>query len=64
MKNTQLYDVFTIIETNKDDVKNRWNKIGTGFLNRDGSINVVLDAYPANGRLQVRIRKFSEIPTN
>lgn len=56
MKNTQLYDVFTIIETNKEDVKNRWNKIGTGFLNRDGSLNVILDAYPANGRLHIRIQ--------
>jgi len=60
MKNTQIYDVFTITEINKEDVKNRWNKIGTGFLNRDGSINAVLDAYPANGRLQVRVRKNSE----
>jgi hypothetical protein len=56
MENNQIYDVFTIIESNKEDIKNRWNKIGTGFLNRDGSINVILDAYPANGRLQVRVR--------
>lgn len=56
----QIYDVFTIIESNKEDIKNRWNKIGTGFLNRDGSINVILDAYPANGRLQVRLRREKE----
>lgn len=60
MENNQIYDVFTIIETNKEDVKNRWNKIGTGFLNRDGSINVILDAYPANGRLHVRVRREKE----
>lgn len=60
MENNQIYDIFTIIETNKEDVKNRWNKIGTGFLNRDGSINVILDAYPANGRLNVRARRDKE----
>jgi hypothetical protein len=60
MENNQIYDVFTIIETNKEDAKNRWNKIGTGFLIRDGSINVILDAYPANGRLHVRLRRGKE----
>lgn len=60
MENNQIYDVFTIIESNKEEVKNRWNKIGTGFLNRDGSINVIMDAYPANGRLQVRVRREKE----
>lgn len=60
MENNQIYDVFTIIESKKEDVKNRWNKIGTGFLNRDGSINVILDAYPANGRLHVRLLREKE----
>jgi hypothetical protein len=31
-----------------------WMRIGNAFLNRDGSTNVYLDAYPANGRLQIR----------
>jgi len=57
MKNTQTYDVFTITEVKKEDVKDRWYKVGTGFLNRDDSINVILDAYPVNGRLHIRVRR-------
>jgi hypothetical protein len=29
-------------------------RIGRAFTNRDGSTNVYLDAYPSNGRLQIR----------
>jgi len=33
----------------------RWTKIGIGFTNRDGSINLILDALPlGTNRLQVR----------
>jgi len=31
-----------------------WIRIGTGTVNADGSINLLLDALPANGQLQVR----------
>lgn len=31
-----------------------WNRIGVAFLNRDGSINVKLDALPLSGMLQIR----------
>ena len=31
-----------------------WNRIGVGFVNRDGSINVKLDAVPVNGEIQLR----------
>lgn len=34
--------------------KTYWMKIGSAFTNRDGSFNVYLDAYPANGKLQIR----------
>ena len=39
------------------DNKNRWTRIGVGFVNRDNSINVVLDAIPLNGRFQIRDRQ-------
>jgi hypothetical protein len=33
----------------------RWTKIGVGFPNRDGSINLFLDAFPiGTNRLQIR----------
>lgn len=34
--------------------RTRWMRIGSAFLNSDGSTNVYLDAYPANGKLQIR----------
>ena len=34
--------------------RNYWTKIGAAFVNSDGSLNVVLDALPANGRLHIR----------
>ncbi len=44
--------VYTVIDTGKG--KSRWMKLGIGFVNRDGSINVKLDAHPANNSLQIR----------
>ena len=53
-----LKDVFAISEKEVGSTgKERWTKIGIGFVNRDNSINVVLDALPLNGRLQIRERK-------
>lgn len=34
--------------------KSYWNRIGVAFTNRDGSLNVKLDAFPANGALHIR----------
>lgn len=54
-----LKDVFAISESgtrSEETGKNRWTRIGIGFVNRDSSINVVLDAIPLNGRLQIRDR--------
>ena len=31
-----------------------WNKVGVGFVNGDGSINIKLQALPMNGELQIR----------
>ena len=31
-----------------------WNRIGVAFPNRDGSLNVKLDAVPVTGELQIR----------
>lgn len=46
-------DVFTIIEREGYD-KPLWVRVGTGWVNRDGSINVRLDALPVNGQLHIR----------
>jgi hypothetical protein len=31
-----------------------WTRVGAAFVNRDGSINVKLDAIPVSGEIQVR----------
>lgn len=43
--------VYTVVERNN---RNLWLRIGTAFVNRDGSLNVRLDALPVNGTLHVR----------
>lgn len=60
-----LKDVYTIAERESPsgETKDRWTRVGIGFVNRDDSINVVLDAIPLNGRLQIRDRKPKNKPS-
>jgi hypothetical protein len=44
--------VWTVIE--RGPGKSFWTRVGVGFVNRDGSINLRLDAIPISGTLQVR----------
>ena len=44
-------DVYTIKNTSKE---NYWVRIGTAFVNKDGSLNVYLDAMPLSGELNIR----------
>ncbi|MDF1561414.1 MAG: hypothetical protein P1V51_00120 [Deltaproteobacteria bacterium] len=37
-----------------------WKHVGRAFLNRDGSINVLLDALPLGAKLQIREAKNPE----
>jgi hypothetical protein len=48
--------VYTIVEKQGAE-KPFWTKIGACFSNRDGSLNVLLDALPVNGRLHIRPRE-------
>jgi hypothetical protein len=43
--------VYAIVERGP---KRYWLRIGMAFLNRDGSLNVRLDAVPLTGQLQIR----------
>ena len=52
-KETKLKAVFTIIESDKLD-KPLFRRIGTGFVNRDQSLNIFLDALPVTGKLHIR----------
>jgi hypothetical protein len=49
--------VFTIVEQQGRGAapeRKFWIRIGTAFSNRDGSLNVRLDAVPTNGMLHIR----------
>jgi hypothetical protein len=46
------HTVYTVLDTGGE--KSRWLECGVGFTNRDGSLNLLLNALPVNGRLQVR----------
>jgi hypothetical protein len=43
--------VYTVVERGG---KSYWVRIGIGGVNKDGSLNLKLDAVPVNGTLQVR----------
>lgn len=42
-----------VITKGRDD-KSYWTRIGVAFVNRDGSLNVKLEAFPVNGELHIR----------
>jgi hypothetical protein len=50
-------DVYAIYESKTEGREHsRWVRVGVAFDNRDGSVNVLLDAIPLSGRLQIRDR--------
>lgn len=51
MNNVKTKAVY-IITGSKE--KKFWNRIGVAFVNRDGSLNVKLEALPLNGELHIR----------
>jgi hypothetical protein len=55
MEMTKLRDVYHITEQNNGESK--WTRIGIGFVNKDDSLNIILDALPIDGRLHIRKRK-------
>jgi len=55
----KMMEVFTIVDKEGFE-RSFWVKVGACFPNRDGSLNVYLDALPLNGRLQIRERARSQ----
>lgn len=51
MDTKSMRSVYAITERNQ---KSYWLKVGIGFVNKDGSISVRLDALPMSGTLQIR----------
>ncbi len=50
---SKLKAVYTIVENDRLD-RPLFRRIGTGLVNRDASLSIVLDALPVSGRLHVR----------
>lgn len=48
---SKMKDVYTVAKVGGKD---RWIRLGIGFVNGDGSITIKLDALPVNGVLSVR----------
>jgi len=48
--------VWAVVERTQSGsaTKSFWTRVGVGFVNRDGSLTLRLDAIPLSGRLQVR----------
>ena len=47
--------VYTIVESPGSQTgRKQWIRIGSATVNRDGSLNVRLDAFPTNGTLHIR----------
>jgi len=52
-----MKDVYAIYESKVEGrERSRWVRVGVAFENKDGSLNVLLDALPLSGRLQIRNR--------
>jgi len=54
---SEALGVYAIVDRKTEenpDRKNIWIHIGMAFVNRDGSINVRLNALPVNGTLHIR----------
>ena len=55
----QIKAVFVILG---DGERSIWRRIGTAFVNRDGSLNVLLDALPVGGKIHIRDLPAAEAP--
>lgn len=58
----QMKDVY-LISASREDNKSLWSKIGVAFVNKDDSLNVILDAIPITGKIHIRDRKLKQEPT-
>jgi hypothetical protein len=53
MESKKMLDVFAIPES-QDGSKKAWPKIGVAFVNKDNSLNVILDLFPRVGKIHIR----------
>lgn len=51
----KIKDVYVITDRGEHE-KSSWSKIGIAFVNKDDSLNVILDAIPVSGKIHIRDR--------
>jgi hypothetical protein len=51
MSSVKMKIAYVISERNG---RSYWNRVGVGFVNNDGSINLRLEAVPVSGEMQIR----------
>jgi len=59
----KMKDVYAIHDREDGQKHSTWAKIGVAFVNRDDSLNVILDAIPITGKIHIRDRKPKNEPT-
>ena len=59
MTTTPTHTCFTVRERGQDR-KAFWARIGSAWVNKDGSFNLQLDALPIDGKIVLRLRKANE----
>ena len=58
----KIKDVYVVTERGENK-RDSWSKIGVAFINRDDSLNVILDAVPLTGKLHIRDRQKNQPQT-
>ena len=61
--NENIRDVYHIVEKEaegNEPAKAIWTKIGVAFVNRDQSLNVIMDMLPLNGKVHIRDRNYQK----
>lgn len=59
MQQDKIKTVFGVVQYTKkgeEAPQFRWQKIGTGFPNKDGSINLVFDFFPTDPNTTIQVR--------
>jgi hypothetical protein len=56
MESTKMKVLYMITERGE---KSFWTRVGTGFVNRDGSITLAIDAMPVSPTSKLQLRDYS-----
>ena len=60
MMNEKVLEVWSIRDATERNPRSHWKHAGRAFVNQDGSINVLLDVLPLEGKLQIRKKRESD----